>query len=373
MINRSSLGTRRRRQKKVLFEHQREILNLIFKEKAKGYVKNKIFEVMRNKERDNYQTGFGYKRNILDSIDALEENGLVKIEKIGKQKEFVTISELGKEVIELTNAIDKYDLAYSKLILAYRERLFSLPNNHIDLIDKEIRKIDFPSNPMIVDDIKDSRMFLLSKGWKKQELNFFTEIRSNLIGLKIICDKNYLFILTQRFSKILIKYNTNRHSISKFIGYLILRSLEKRITLVLENFEEEIQGFQITRYTDNNPSIITTGPGGGIFQLFEEIYSVFFNKIISFSLRDEIEEMVFSYLELLQAPLENVDISMLNELKQLIGNTREKLATASQIEEYLSPVQVDKIDLINKTTTFFFEICLKYAKEKEMRIITFDY
>lgn len=81
MPDRSSNPKKRRRPNKELFLIQKKILILIFKENKELHNKNQIFNKLVNIGKEEKQTGLDYKQNILDSIDALEEIGLIKLKR----------------------------------------------------------------------------------------------------------------------------------------------------------------------------------------------------------------------------------------------------------------------------------------------------
>ena len=170
----------------------------------------------------------------------------------------------------------------------------------------------------IKEDIENHKKKLKQNGWNKIEIILYNEIRSNLIDLKVICDKTLLNILILRFAKIMKKYEIKNRLILNFLSYLIRLSIEKKVDFVISNYEMEVNGysdvriisptntemiksFDITQagmpnqdkfYPRLGEYVISRGTTGGEFEYFIDIYSIFYDKNISFSLEKEIREMI---------------------------------------------------------------------------------
>ncbi|CAN5625463.1 hypothetical protein BH23THE1_BH23THE1_27530 [soil metagenome] len=289
---------RKRNYKKDLFLHYKQILILLLENKREPFHKNKIAEILSKKVGEKHPTGrmknqgLRTKENWLDTIKTFHKDlKLVSIERktIEREKrikDIVTLTDIGCEIAEVVSTIDKYDKSYLDLIYSYNEKLFSISHKYSDYIDKKLTQNDFPETPTTLEEVERLKINLVGeKGWKWEELEFFTEIRSNLIDLKNIIDRNYFFVVTRRFARIIDEHGLGSNSfLLDFIAYLIKESLEQRIDLILKNQMNEFY----SRVTTKNYSIddrieisrdMSISIDYGIkYQLFEEIFSIFYKK-----------------------------------------------------------------------------------------------
>ncbi|CAN5625507.1 hypothetical protein BH23THE1_BH23THE1_27540 [soil metagenome] len=104
--------------------------------------------------------------------------------------------------------------------------------------------------------------------------------------------------------------------------------------------------------------------------------------MISLTFKKDLEKMVYCYFELAEAPLENIDITILTRLKHLICDLEERMSTSKLLEKehasniemtrdlILSMNQRNKIKLMIESANLFYDIIINYAKQKNMNIQT---
>jgi DNA-binding HxlR family transcriptional regulator len=110
------------------------------------------------------QTGFNYKRDVLDSIDYLEKAALISKEPVkNSMKIEVSLTDLGHKIASLMTSVEKYIQARSKLDKAITEK-FDLP-----YLKKRVNRYARETS------IKPERLvsILLHSGWTSQEINRF--------------------------------------------------------------------------------------------------------------------------------------------------------------------------------------------------------
>lgn len=370
MADRSSKPKKRHIPNKELFLIQNKILILIFKDYKELLNKNKIFNKIKKIGKKEKQTGLGYKQNILDSIVALEKMRLVKIEEEGEQKENVVLTPIGKELSELIIALEEYNTSYFNLIKSFHEKVSFIPKRDLGYLKLCLKKIDVSGQPEeFREEVEDMKFKLIEKGWSREEIKLYNEILTNLIDFKVICDTNLINILLPRYSEI-IKIHNKDLLFLKFLNYLIKVSIEKKVDFILENYESEIYGYSNIRtiYPKYKDVLEIHEDTGGVHQYFLSLHSIFYEKMITFVLEKEIEDMLFAYLELLRPPLTN-ESHLIDNLKEMITEYENFLKT----KQNLHILQKNKIELTGKTAKFFLKILLDYAKRKNIQIITFTY
>jgi hypothetical protein len=234
---------------------------------------------------------------------------------------------------------------------------------------------------------------LIRHAWSKTEVTLYNEIRTNLIDLKVVCDRSFVNGILLRYAKIRMKHQISNSLILKFLGHLIKESIEKKVDFMLFNFDKEINGYSGIRvinsinkelkrdfdmiqaginreerfYPKINEYVASRGTTGGEYEYFISILNIFYMKVISFSFEKEIHRMIKSYIELLQFHLGNYD-RYIDGLKQIVLDIQAELEPNDQ----LNPIEKEKLILVIKTAEFFIDILLDYARQNNMQIVTFN-
>lgn len=353
------------------------------------YLRKKLQELYSEKDR----TGLLNSRNIEDTIETMEEIGLIIRERRGKQEKPIKLSPLGEDTLDFILSLDKYNDAYFNLYNSYSKKLLFISASHLEFMNMNDKSLNSCDLGKIKEDVMNYKKKLIQNGWNKIEIILYNEIRSNLIDLKIVCDKTFLNILLLRYAKIIKEYNIRNPLILRFFSYLIKVSIEKKVDFIISNYEMEVNGYSDLRiispvntelvrsfdiiqadmhsedkfYPKINEYVISRGTTGGESEYFMDIYNIFYDKTISFSLKNEIREMITSYIELLQIHLGNYD-RYLDGLKQIIIDLESKIES----EPDFQPIEKDKINLVKETTKFFLTLLVEYARRNNMEIVTFN-
>ena len=191
------------RQKKELFSLYKAILNLLCTENKDSFNITFLREKLSHLYPKNERTGFINSLNIQDTIGALKEIGIITREKTGKQEKIIRVTSLGKEIQKFILNIDKYNNAYFKLFDSFAKNLLFIPASHLDLMNIANNKLNSNDLDIFKEEIENYRMKLIGCGWKTEEIDLYNQIRTNLIDLKNICDRNFFNMSLSRFAKII--------------------------------------------------------------------------------------------------------------------------------------------------------------------------
>jgi len=342
----------------------------------------------------NDRTGFLNFRNIEDTIKGMEEAGLITKDKKGKQEKPLKLTSVGYDIYLFIHNLDKFHDSYFKFLNSLAKKLLFIDARYLYLMD-------FTENEMnssfeiarLKQEITNFKKLLSKHGWSKTEIILYNEIRSNLIELKAVCDRNFLNMVLFRYAMIRKEHHTDHPLIQGFFEYLIKDAIGKKIDFILSNFEQESMGYSRIRNinpvnTDLIRHLDTLQAGINIenhfypklyehvasretvneeFEYFISLFDLFYFKVISFSFKDEMEDMMRSYIELLHIHLGNYS-TYLDSIKQAIVYIQTQLEKNTK----LSTLDKEKLLLAQRTAETFLNVLLKYAKRNNMQIVTFN-
>ena len=147
------------------------------------------------------------------------------------------------------------------------------------------------------------------------------------------------------------------------ITYIITHIVEKNITHILNNFDNEFFGYSPTRFISAQPhNNIRQGNTDGFIDLFNNIYNIFSSGIVPMTIKEEVREMIYRYLALYEPPLGNLDISISDLIKKknrFIDKSKDP--SVSSIHKKIYQLKIDSIDL-------FLDIYTKHCKEQNYEI-----
>ena len=367
-------------------------MNLIYNEKKDSvnitFIREQLSRIYLKKDR----TGFMNSLNTQDTINTLEEIGIITRVKKGKQEKIINVTSLGEDIQEFILNLGKYNNSYFNLFGSFAKKLLFIPASHLDLMNIGNNRLNSNDLGEFKEEIEDYRMKLIEFGWKTEEINLYNQIRTNLIDIKIICDRNFFNMSLARFAKIIKKHDVKNPLLLEFFGFLLKEPNEKKIDFVLSNYEMEINGYSNIRivspinaelkreldvmqinmerreriYPRLNEHVSVRGITGGEYQYFLDVYNIFCTNVISFSFEKEIKDMVLSYVELSEIRLGNY-FEHIGHLKEIIRDLESVLNSKLT----LNSAEKDKINMVIKTTKFFLNILVNYAKRKNMKIVSF--
>jgi len=302
-------------------------------------------------------------RKDLQYLDLIEEEPDPK----SRQKQFYTLSELGKSVTELIEEAYLFRDKYIELLSGINEKLWFL---------KEIR-----DNPLLLtlkprhleQEEKNRRnklQYQLQRlGWTKEEIVYNQECLRNLIDFKHVCDVNFLFILMFRFTIIKWKFLSTGKSKKKdnekedLIKEILFELLKDKMLKMLD-FEKygdlatyEFTGYgYMTLFDEKTYHQIKNRINGGIFNLLYDMMKIFVYPL-PFVLKDEIENVTKSYFSLI-SPL-------------FLGETKESVKEI--FDEFNEDIQEEKRNLLKLQTTQNLAKTKSKDKSLAREINTFDY
>ena len=222
-----NVSTNRKRKKiniKTIAVPCSHILNLLLLSNEYLNV-NDIYRKIAQIGREKKQTGLRNKKNIIDSIQFLNKGELIDERKDG-QVRYISITDLGKEVINLIIAIREYNIAYLHLCESFYElislnkqyglgiltcnpeleaepKLRQTLKEHTEKIKTRLTK-PFPDI-----EIKLANTEKFSVSFPKvsfDDLQFYSSSVPTFYDFKTICDKNLYFIIFMRYGLIKKKF-----------------------------------------------------------------------------------------------------------------------------------------------------------------------
>lgn len=345
--------TKKRLPKKILYNHYTLILNLILEHKNEIIHENEIFRRMQNTSNGKYMTGLSYKSYTIEAIKTLTKFELVQLIHEGS-KHIVQLTNYGERVIKLILQIEQYNNSYFKLLDSFYEKFLDVRFSSI--IDEKSKNLDL--NTRLI--IEDKRNNLIGKGWSSKDLSFYNEFLSNMVDFKIVCDRNFLPMALNRYSKIVKDSGENELTL-EILEYQLLRSVKKRISFISKNLENEYLGYNTKRilYPSKQEGMILYASTGGSQLLFKELCEIFYFKMIPPILKQEIEEMTYSYLNLLQPPVGNLD-DYIDAIKQLVYSLEMDMK-----KDHKDHTKI-KSNAFLFSSQFFLDLFMKYCKENNL-------
>lgn len=337
--------------------------DLKYEGKSNNLYPNRIHEIISDKGVKNNETGLQNKKNTIDGIKLLVRSALISEEKANKQKKILRLTESGVAICKLLWKTDKYMIAFTNLNKSAIERIFCLDSIRMFLnCDLSSLSGDTPELPS---QIEEARMKLLNKGWKSHEILCYEIAYTTLADLKNICDINLIRILLSRYA-FLVKQKTileNNIVVKILITYVITSMVEKKITNILNNFDKEFFGYSPTRFISAQPhNIIIQGNTDGFMDLFNNIYYIFSSGIVPMTIKEEVGEMIYRYLDLSEPSLANLDFyidDLIKKKNSFIAKLKDPSISITGKKIY--QLNIDSIDL-------FLDIYIKYCKEQNYEI-----
>ena len=240
------------RRKKELFNHYKVLIKLIHEGRRREDGKEKDTVNINFRERlhelylNQYRTGFLNSRNIEDTITTMEKIGLITREKRGKQEKIIKLTPIGDDIYLFICNLEEYNKSYFELLDSLNKKLLFIPSNLLEFMnlnDKDFNYFDL----VFKENVRNYKKQLIRHGWDKTEVIFYNEIRSNLIDLKVVCDRTFFNIVLLRYAKIKTKNQITHSLILKFFEHLIKESIKKKIEFILSNFDNEVSGYSNIR------------------------------------------------------------------------------------------------------------------------------
>ena len=353
------LGSKNRKIKPInkLRTHYIIILRLLFTKSQNTRINvNKIFRHVSSQAQETIQTGLRYKPYTLDTIRNLEIAEIIHKEREG-QTDFIELTSTGKAISQLLVESESYNKSYFEMVWSMKDKILFARDWAVALLDMN------PNDPSCETEakeiIEEHRKVMSVQGWDYDEIEFYNRIRTNIIDLKTICDRNHMGILLHRYASIKENNNLNKEA-NKILDDLVLHTIEEKTKFILKNFEEEKLGYPMVRYNRvEKYKIEVHTRSGGAYEKFRDIFNLFHNEPMPSVLIKEIKNMVMSYLALLKPLVGNEEL-LLFDLKREIIDLTSKLQIEPQNE--IDVMKYKYIKILLKTNQFFFDVFKEYCK-----------
>ena len=159
-------------------------------------------------------TGIKNKTPTLEAINMLVKDKILDSQKVNKQKENITVTPLGQEIIDLITDINMANETHTALALKISEYETLVEKSHS--ADQEGKNYD-----------KVLRRKLLQKGWNDEDMESFDEAMGGICRIEKIYRKNICNCLLHRYSVILPNFKGKENA-----GEILTRIILKQVTHV---------------------------------------------------------------------------------------------------------------------------------------------
>jgi hypothetical protein len=182
------------------------------------------------------------------------------------------------------------------------------------------------------------------------------------VDLKIACDRNFIDILLSRYSFLISedKLPKDNKIIRIILKDCIIKLVNKKVNLFLENVQEEYFGYFTKRIINAQPFNRTIyGHTGGHFKLFLDLFDIFYNNgMIPSLIRKEVSDLVYNYLRLLEPFIGSLDYPI-NDMKKKAEHIDCLLKDSS-----IKPSKRNEYEIIRATLQTFINPYEKHCKDK---------
>ncbi len=202
--------------------------------------------------------------------EILEKNELVKTIPKGAQSILVILTPIGETLIELILRAYEYNDSYEKMLDIFYEKVLVVDGMKMSLGIKPTAK-EIDNNPEFYNKLKGLSFNLSNKGWEPNEIDFYGICQTTLTDLKIICDKNFIDILLNRYSFLISEQKLPKDNkiIKIILKDCITKIVNRKVDLFLANPKEEYFGNSTKRIISAQPFNRTIfGQTGGHFYHF---------------------------------------------------------------------------------------------------------
>jgi hypothetical protein len=345
------------------------ILNLLLSNQSLH--ENDIYRKIVQIGIEEKQTGLRNKMNTINSIQFLNQGKLIEKRKDG-QVRYISITDLGKEVINLIIAIREYNTAYLHLCRSFYELLILKKQYQLGILTSNPELEAEPKLRLTLKEHREKIKTRLTKPFPEIEIKLantekfsvsFPEISRDdlqyyslsvptLYDFKTICDKNLYFMIFMRYG--LIKKNFNlTDNVDNLLVELIFDSINKKILYLLSNYDKEIIGYTIIKSSTVEPRAIFSTDTGINTNLFYEISNIFKKDPIPLLYSLEIKNMLIAYLNLLK-PSSNELEKFDEEIRQTYKDTLIKLKTLNQNSNFKNNPKKQVLEYLRIKTYFLY-------------------
>lgn len=228
--------------------------------------------------------------------------------------------------------MQKFNRSYFNFVTSLYSKVYSSDERFLlwykDNVQLNWRKKDSKvnSNNFETEYLED-RLHLISQGWKESDLLYYTQIRLNMLEIKLLCDKYYFTLFLSNYSNIVSKYNVTNNLITRYIEFEISKIIHERIRFFLQNHKYEIVGFtnyilpvDQTRYPSYTNIIFNVSQG--VNNIFYDLFNTFYKKPLFLGMEHEMNDLIHEFLDLIDISTENTKIWIqhLNGLNRIISN-----------------------------------------------------
>lgn len=247
----------------------------------------------------------------------------------------VNLTPNGMQLCKIISSIEKYDTSFSKFQDTLKDAIFCIPDYILMSLEVDDLTNCPNDSPNLYEEVENARMTLISKGWKKKEIKYYNEYRSTLLQLNNLFDKNFIYLIVYRFAKLRdLEQDASQNIVrSVVIRGLIMESIEKKIEFLINNSEQVFLGHSHVKRV--NP-ILTKGiileSIGSILQYYGDLQDTISRGLIPSIMKKEIPDMILTYLELLNPPLENLNLKV-QEIVDIKKQIEENMNNIKKIME----------------------------------------
>lgn len=311
------------------------------------------------------KTGLSDKKSITDAITEMEVAELIAERKHQKhsQKEIMYLTKSGRELADMIISLDEYIKSIYELHEQANEKVLFVKGRYLAILQYEdIEKQKY------LEIKKDYLRTLRNIGWKDSEIEFYNCCRTNIVDFIAYCEKNFLNVLLLRYSNILRSFKLKK--LQKFIiREIIMAAVNERISFMLEHIEDQIYGYSTIRVHNPlqnkiMPTVVEQGSSDGILQLFRDIVDIVAWNPLPFVIKEEIRNVLISFLSLLNPPLTNLDLY----ISDLINLAKKKVHFLEvERKHYDKNHRLERLSC--KGLYFFLQIYKEYCAKRNFECV----
>jgi hypothetical protein len=292
--------------------------------------------------------------------DILEKNELIEVIPKGAQLKLVFLTPFGETLIELILRAYEYNDSYEMFLDLFFKRILRGRIIQSSLTFKPDPE-EIKENSKLKEKVEKMRLDLISIGWKRNEIDFQPICQTTLVDLKIVCDRNFIDILLNRYSFLISeeKLPKSNKIIEIILKNCITKIVNKKVNLYMAHMNEEYFGYSTQRITFARPfnSLIDINTGG-FYQLFVDLSNIFLNGLIPTLIRKEVSDLVYRYLRLLEPLIGNLDYKI-NDIRKE-ANCIDSLIKDPAID----PTKKHRFEMIYDTLQTFIVPYERHCKDK---------
>lgn len=269
----------------------------------------KIEKDLKTADKKEIGTGSTRKADLIDARDNLEKAGLIKAIKrgVGRPGKRFELTSFGNEVARLVVDANRYNQAYFNFVQALRNKILLIEPKYLEIFANLYPNFDAENKNIK----RYCQHKLRNSGWQDNEIEFYGEYLTNTIDFKNVCHNNFIRILEIRYTSIFRKNieKLNKYAKSMIKNFIFSLIDDKVSCNLVDNFNEEAYGYPSMRtHTGTDRQNVTySGKTNGTVELFADIEKIFVKHPVPSVIVDEIKDMLMSYFDLLEFPLEQLD------------------------------------------------------------------